>query len=160
MITCSARCALCLALVAAGGCNLEQRLFGAVEKEDLGEVKLLLAAGADVNAERPGRISVLHAAARHDRPDIVAALIVRGAAADRFDNYGCTPLHNAAAEGHRAVAELLIDSDWQVDACDRRGDRLTPLHCAAYHGGILLPYWRTRSIAHRSSPLLASRQVT
>ena len=57
MITCSARSALCLALVAAGGCSPEQRLFYAVEKEDLGEVKRLIAAGADVNAERPARIS-------------------------------------------------------------------------------------------------------
>jgi len=48
------------------------------------------------------------------------------------DNYDTTPLHWAAQQGHKDVAELLLASGAQVNARNKYGD--TPLHFAATAG--------------------------
>ena len=45
------------------------------------------------------------------------------------DRSGKTPLHSAAAKGHKNVADLLLAKGADVNAKDNAG--LTPLHCAA-----------------------------
>jgi ankyrin repeat protein len=57
-----------------------------------------------------------------DNPDLVSSK----------DDYGSTPLHLAAYEGHKDVAELLLAKGAEVNATDIDGS--TPLHLAAYEG--------------------------
>jgi len=45
------------------------------------------------------------------------------------DDYGCTPLHDAAEYGHLEIAEMLIDRAPDVNALDNKGD--TPLDLAS-----------------------------
>jgi ankyrin repeat protein len=62
---------------------------------DLAET--LLDAGADLQAARePRRISALHVATYHNRPELVALLLDRGIAVSLQDANGHTPLHIAA----------------------------------------------------------------
>ena len=44
------------------------------------------------------------------------------------DNYGCTPLHDAAEYSHLEITEMLIDRAPDMNALDNNGD--TPLDLA------------------------------
>jgi hypothetical protein len=57
-----------------------------------------------------------------DNPDLVSSK----------DNDGRTPLHRAAANGHKDVAELLLANKAELNAKDNNG--FTPLHRAAANG--------------------------
>ena len=72
-------------------------------------------------ATREGDLEKIKALLR-DNPDLVFGK----------DNYGETPLHLAALNGHRDVAELLLASKAEVNAESNNGR--TPLHFAAYSG--------------------------
>jgi ankyrin repeat protein len=104
---------------------------------DLATVKLLIAAGADVNAaiksgEFPGR-TPLHGEktpAPGHTPlhgthigEIAEALIAAGADVNAADKYGSTPLHGMHIG---EIAEALIAAGADVNAADEFGD--TPLH--------------------------------
>ncbi|XP_047104813.1 uncharacterized protein LOC124743681 [Schistocerca piceifrons] len=75
----------------------------------VGELRALIAAGADVGARGVWGQTALHWAAR--KGDVVAAglLVGAGAAVDaRDDLSGWTPLHLAAANGHTEVSAALL----------------------------------------------------
>jgi ankyrin repeat protein len=57
-----------------------------------------------------------------DNPDLVSSK----------DSYGLTPLHYAAWQGHKEVAELLLIAKADINA--KANDGRTPLHVAAYWG--------------------------
>lgn len=104
-------------------------LYEQDEGECLREVRALLAAGADANAEVEGKLP-LHWAVIQARP----AFVLDGGAdpnlADRA--YGMTPLMQAAWARSRHAARLcrmLLDRGARVDA--RNGSGGTALHCAA-----------------------------
>jgi ankyrin repeat protein len=48
------------------------------------------------------------------------------------DIFGQTPMHAAASSGNKAVTELLLAKNADVNSRDN--DRITPLHRAALHG--------------------------
>lgn len=76
-------------------------------------VALLIDGGADVNAER-GR-HVLHMAANHGTPEIIAVLLKRGAILDQATSYGETPLTVAMHEGRPENARALIEAGARLD---------------------------------------------
>jgi ankyrin repeat protein len=85
-------------------------------------VELLLAHGAEINvhdAAAGGDLDKVKVLLK-DNPDLVFSK----------DNVGMTPLHWAAAQGHKGVAELLLANKAAVNAKDNVGR--TPLHIAAY----------------------------
>ncbi len=78
-------------------------------------VRLLLAAGADPNARRPGDETPLHWAASSDDADVAAALIDGGADIEAPDGSIGTPLDNAIGYGCWHVARLLVARGAPVD---------------------------------------------
>ena len=71
-------------------------------------VRMLVAAGADVNAcDNVKRCTALHMAARRDHVEIAEALLDCGADIDARDTNGATPLRRAINTRQRAVADLL-----------------------------------------------------
>ncbi|XP_046984217.1 26S proteasome non-ATPase regulatory subunit 10-like [Schistocerca americana] len=87
-----------------------RRLVQAAEQGAVGELRALIAAGADVGA-RGGLwgFTALHWAARRGDVVVVWLLVGAGAAVDARTEGGWTPLHVAAVNGRAEVAaELLV----------------------------------------------------
>lgn len=116
-------------------------------KGGLSPIKVLLAAGSDVNDGNDRGWTPLHAAAYANQPEIASLLIEKGAALDaEAHGAGGTPLIAALFWGHREVADLLgrhsvapnnlraaagLGITELVDACFKPDGTLTPEACAA-----------------------------
>ncbi|XP_047104608.1 ankyrin-1-like [Schistocerca piceifrons] len=93
---------------------------GAVE-----EVRLLLAAGADVGAGGGDGETALHRAARRGHAAVVRLLLSAASDPNARDLQGETPLHVAALSGHAEAAAALLQAGANRGAADEAGD--TPL---------------------------------
>lgn len=88
-------------------CPIHSAVARASAAEALEVVKLLLAAGADVNATQQGGYTALHQAADRGQAAVVTALLAAGAKADARAASGRTPADHAQANGHAAIVALL-----------------------------------------------------
>src|SRR5437899_1059282 len=80
----------------------------------------------------PALCGGIHDAAKGGDVATVKALIQRSPAlAFSRDREGATPLHLAAQNGHKDVAEVLLGNHADVNA---KNDGTTPLHLAAHEG--------------------------
>lgn len=79
-----------------------------------------------------GGATLLHEAAMHGDPAIVALLVDRGAALEATTRGGETALHVAAQLGHEGAVDVLLDRGAHVDAPMWHGG--TPLHLARMRG--------------------------
>jgi hypothetical protein len=70
-------------------------------------VRILLDAGADVNATQAGRFAPLHQAAANGKKDVVMLLLEYGADPKACCDQGKTPATYARERGHTEVVELL-----------------------------------------------------
>ncbi|XP_064628158.1 ankyrin repeat domain-containing protein 17-like isoform X2 [Lineus longissimus] len=73
-------------------------------------VTLLIAHGADVNAQSSAGNTPLHYAACGGYADVVRVLIKAGANVEEHNENGHTPLMEAASAGHVGVAKILLES--------------------------------------------------
>jgi len=105
-------------------------------------VKVLLEAGADINARNDRGQTALHAIldikrftyAQESRPkDMIEALLAKGAEVNLKDNDGRTPLHVAAELAEGDIVELLLDKGADINAKDDESGA-TALHHAARFG--------------------------
>jgi len=105
-------------------------------------LKLLVEAGANVNAKLEDGSTPLHCACERayglesgDKPkehiEVVRSLIEAGADPNARRNDGKTPLHSAK---NPSVVEVLFQMGADIEAQDNRG--ATPLHCLMQHGDI------------------------
>gem|GEM_PF-2164309 len=105
--------------------------------EFLKVIKLIIAAGADVNSKPQRRYIMnllpLHIASIKGCRETAELLIAAGSKLNiQDDSYGFTPLYCAAINGKREVVELLISKGADVNMKDSSG--ITPLKSAAGNG--------------------------
>ncbi len=93
--------------VVAGNDTRVQPLHSAAAGRDIEVCRLLLAAGADVNATQAHDFTPLHAAAQHGDVELVELLVSAGADASAKTDAGDTPANTAEAAGHADVATRL-----------------------------------------------------
>ena len=98
-------------------------------KKTLKIAKMLIDAGADVNASGMNGFTPLHFFSSSSRISAAKFFIKHGAKLDIRDDYNCTPLYYAVKCGYPRMAELLIDAGANVNVQDNLG--LTPLHVCA-----------------------------
>lgn len=98
------------------------------EARTLGIARLLVRAGASVNALDSIHQTPLHCAIENEHPDIAVFLLRAGAKPDIADNAGNTPLHLAASISSTAVANAILKHRVSVNAKNRQNE--TPLSLA------------------------------
>ncbi|HSD70453.1 MAG TPA: ankyrin repeat domain-containing protein [Woeseiaceae bacterium] len=115
--------------------ELNQRLLAAVKNINVGYVRELLDAGADIETRdtRPHTDETpLHHAARTGNVKVASALVTKGAGVNVTARTGFTPLHVAAGLNRRAMAEYLLSVGANPNALDSSAG--TPLHAATLQG--------------------------
>ncbi|KIY04223.1 uncharacterized protein Z520_00917 [Fonsecaea multimorphosa CBS 102226] len=102
---------------------------------DLGIVKALLAAGANINA-RHGQngYTPLHFAAKESSQQVVEILVERGADINARSNTGRTPLWEAAFAGIAPNVRLLLEARAEILSELEAG--WNPLHAASHTGSV------------------------
>lgn len=87
---------------------MEKIMEYGVEQNSIDICKMLIAAGADVNARGNNGSTLLMAAAELERPEICKYLLGFGANVDAQDAKGRTPLIKAVMAGNCAMVQLLL----------------------------------------------------
>ena len=95
-------------------------LFAAARSGDAKIVKLLLDAGANVNARSPAG-SALARAAQQGHAEIVRLLLQAGADVEAKDGSGWTPLFSAAMNANSETVEILLKAGANINARANNG---------------------------------------
>lgn len=95
--------------------------------------RMLLKAGADVNAATARGDTALHKAAKIGDVELVVALLSAGAAVDARNSEQMTPLLSAATGGHAEVVSALIEAKADVKAKTPDGSTALSLAKAGKH---------------------------
>lgn len=109
-----------------------QRLFPAAAAGDLPALEKLWS-NAALRAVDGRKNSLLHAAIRHGRHELIPWLLEKGVPVATPNDRGRTPLHQAVTEHSLPLVELLLKNSANPQLPDRSG--LRPLHLAVAYGG-------------------------
>jgi len=95
-------------------------------------MRMLIDAGADVNAPNKSLWTPLHDAAWHGQTEAIDLLILHGARLDAMTDDGNMPIHKAAHNGKSLSVTYLLMYGTEVDVPNRDGN--TALAVAAFYG--------------------------
>lgn len=98
-------------------------------------IHLLLAGGANVNAEDDGGYSALDLAVINNNIDVVKLLLEYKCNASHRNQDGFTPLHSACRYGFQDIASLLVSAGADLTITDGQGR--TPVQLAQRYGVVL-----------------------
>ena len=101
--------------------NGQTALLVAVWKNDVQAARLLLDAGADVNAKDSLRDSPFLVAGAHGRTEILRMILAHGADLTSTNRFWGTALMPAAEKGHPDAVDMLIAAGVDVDHVNKLG---------------------------------------
>jgi len=122
------------------------------------QIKLLIAAGADVDAcDAKGR-SAMYFAAQQGHYEAIRALAAAGARCDLADSTGRTPLHEASLNCHSNCVQALLGlsppADVNTTSSDHGDTGITPLYiaCQQGHCAVVLQLLGARANVDQAAP--------
>ena len=103
--------------------DVDRELLAAAYRNDVGEARDLIEAGADVNAKDRSEQSAYLIATSEvgDDPRLLELTLAAGADVDAKDSYNGTGLIRAAERGHRTIVKRLLETGIDVDHVNRLG---------------------------------------
>jgi len=104
---------------------------------DVGQVKLHISSGTDVNAKDMAGYAALFYAARKGHKEVAELLVRAGADVNAQDHNGNRPLHYAAWFGHYDVCEVLVSGGADVGARNLTGGTASVMAKAKGHNQIV-----------------------
>ena len=119
-------------------------LHTCAEEGHLDFARVLIEAGADVNAEDNYGFTPLYICAEKGHLDFARDLIEAGADVNAKEDNGWTPLYMCASEGHLDVARALIEAGADVNAKEKHGR--TPLQCSREEGSGHVSPWHSEHL--------------
>jgi len=87
-----------------------REFLSACAHDNIASVRAMLDAGLDVDAADEDDVTGLQTAAANGAAGVARELVVRGAALDKANACGWTPLLHAARHGHANVAAFLLQN--------------------------------------------------
>ncbi|MCK4294126.1 MAG: ankyrin repeat domain-containing protein, partial [Planctomycetes bacterium] len=112
-------------------------LHEAATAGDVGQVKLHISSGTDVNAKDMTGYAALFYAAQKGHKEVVELLVRAGADVNAQDRNGNRPLHYAAYSGHYDVCEVLVSGGADVGARNLTGGTASVMAKAKGHNQIV-----------------------
>ena len=103
-------------------------VYAAIDTGNAEIFELMMGLDIDVNAADNNKLSLLHYAAGADQPDMVRALIKKGARINAKQKDGVTPLWHAVYLKNPEGVRALIEAGADKSITDNRG--ITPLQVA------------------------------
>ncbi|MGH3456949.1 ankyrin repeat domain-containing protein [Aeromicrobium sp.] len=100
---------------------LDRRLIAAAWKNDVRKARLLIAAGADVNAKDKSEQSAYLISTSEGYLDLLELTLDNGADVDSLDKWNGTGLIRAAERGHHHIVGRLLQTDIDVDHVNNLG---------------------------------------
>lgn len=107
-------------------------LMYASQSGDLKTVKVLVANGAEINAQPLSKETALLTAVKFNFEDITLYLLDRGANPSLADSDGNTPLHFAVLYNYPVIVDMLLYYGADINVKNNKG--YTPLMIASYYG--------------------------
>jgi ankyrin repeat protein len=107
-------------------------LFWAARNGNLDCVRILLEAGADIEAPGYGGLRPLHQCCNFVRENLMVELLDRGAEINATDDVGNTALHWACRRPSLAIVKILLNRGADATVANNAG--ATPLHDVAVNG--------------------------
>ncbi|MBN2768915.1 MAG: ankyrin repeat domain-containing protein [Campylobacterales bacterium] len=108
----------------------------AVKLRRMDIVKILLAKGADVDAQDNNGLTPLHYAIGQNQEELSRYLITIGADMDIQNSEGITPLHQAAFRGNVALIQFMLDNNANIDILNNQGATACQLAFAKKNIGV------------------------
>ena len=114
--------AVVFCLAAAGtAAAADDTLAGLIQAGNRDAALKMIAAGADVNAAQGDGTTPLHWAVYKIDADLVRALLERKAKPDVINNYGSSPLAEAAKVANARLVGMLLDAGSNVEVPNQEG---------------------------------------
>lgn len=113
-------------------------MMRAIERNDVVQVKALIAGKIDPNLRKDSRASptFMTFAASHDRTEILQLLLGAGADVNSADGDTQTPLMQASSRGHIRAVKLLVKAGASLNEVSKWGDTALAQAREAGHGRV------------------------
>jgi ankyrin repeat protein len=118
--------------------NMTEKLFHAVDKNDLKKIEFLLSKGADINSQNENNENLLYYSIMKKNKKIYEYLIQKGADINVINHDNYSPLFAAIFTENYELVELLLRKNVDLDINDALGNSILHISCKLCNEKLIL----------------------